>query len=122
MVGIAFQLLLMLDSTVRLAVPRAAVQTIRGDQFVFVRTANGFRKRSVKLGSSDDASFEVLSGLEPGETVAVANTFVIKAGPKHEVLGTNSIGEPCRTSIAIADGKLFIRGDKHLFCVGNNAR
>jgi len=47
------------------------------------------------------------------------DTFVIKAGPKHEVLATNSIGEPCRTSIAIADGKLFIRGDKHLFCIGN---
>lgn len=46
-------------------------------------------------------------------------TFVIKAGPKHEVLGTNSVGEPVRTSIAIADGKLFIRGDKHLFCIGN---
>ncbi len=46
------------------------------------------------------------------------DTFVIKAGPKHEVLGTNSLGEPCRTSIAIADGKLFIRGEKHLFCIG----
>ncbi len=46
------------------------------------------------------------------------DTFVIKAGPKHEVLGTNSIGEPCRTSIAIADGKLFIRGEKHLYCIG----
>jgi len=46
------------------------------------------------------------------------DTFVIKAGPQHEVLGTNSIGEPCRTSIAIADGKLFIRGEKHLFCIG----
>ena len=45
-------------------------------------------------------------------------TFVIKAGPKHEVLGQNSIGEPCRTSIAIANGKLFIRGEKHLFCIG----
>jgi outer membrane protein assembly factor BamB len=50
------------------------------------------------------------------------DTFVIKAGPKHEVLGTNSLGEPCRTSIAIADGKLFIRGDKHLFCIGAGAK
>jgi outer membrane protein assembly factor BamB len=48
-------------------------------------------------------------------------TFVIKAGPKHKVLGTNSIGEPCRTSMAIADGKLFIRGEKHLFCISNKA-
>ncbi len=46
------------------------------------------------------------------------DTFVIKAGPKHEVLGTNSLGEPCRTSIAIAAGKLFIRGEKNLFCIG----
>jgi outer membrane protein assembly factor BamB len=49
------------------------------------------------------------------------DTFVIKAGPKHEVLGTNSLGEPCRTSIAIADSKLFIRGEKHLYCIGNKA-
>jgi len=47
------------------------------------------------------------------------DTFVIKAGPKHEVLGTNSIGEPSRTSIAIADGKLFLRGEKNLFCITN---
>jgi hypothetical protein len=47
------------------------------------------------------------------------DTFVIKAGPKHEVLGTNSIGEPSRTSIAIADGKLFLRGEKNLFCISN---
>ncbi len=50
------------------------------------------------------------------------DTFVIKAGPKHEVLATNSLGEPCRTSIAIADSKLFIRGEKHLFCIGTNAK
>jgi len=45
-------------------------------------------------------------------------TFVIKAGQTHEVLGTNTIGEPSHTSISIADGKLFIRGENHLFCIG----
>ncbi len=50
------------------------------------------------------------------------DTFVIKAGPKHEVLATNSLGEPCRTSIAIADSKLFIRGEKHLFCISNSPK
>jgi outer membrane protein assembly factor BamB len=49
------------------------------------------------------------------------DTFVIKAGPKHEVIGTNNIGEPSRTSIAIADGRLFIRGEKHLFCIGGKS-
>lgn len=47
------------------------------------------------------------------------DTFVIKAGPTHEVLHTNSLGEVVLSSIAIADGKLFIRGDKHLYCIGN---
>ena len=46
-------------------------------------------------------------------------TFVIKAGPKHEVLGTNIIDEPVRTSIAIAGGRLFLRGEKHLYCIGS---
>ncbi len=50
------------------------------------------------------------------------DTFVIKAGPKHEVLATNSLGEPCRTSIAIADGRLFIRGEKHLYCISNSPK
>lgn len=46
-------------------------------------------------------------------------TFVIRAGPKHEVLGTNIIDEPVRTSIAIAGGRLFLRGEKHLYCIGS---
>jgi outer membrane protein assembly factor BamB len=47
------------------------------------------------------------------------DTFVIKAGPKHEVLGTNSIGEPVYASLAAADGNLFIRGEKNLYCIGS---
>src|SRR6476620_7446991 len=46
------------------------------------------------------------------------DTFVVKAGPKHEVLGTNSVGEPVYASPAIADGRIFIRGEKNLYCIG----
>jgi outer membrane protein assembly factor BamB len=45
------------------------------------------------------------------------DTFVIKAGPKHEILGTNSVGEPVYASPAVADGKIFIRGEKNMYCV-----
>ncbi|MEK6304566.1 MAG: PQQ-binding-like beta-propeller repeat protein [Acidobacteriota bacterium] len=45
------------------------------------------------------------------------DTFVIKAGPACEVIRTNSLGEPVYASIAIGAGKLFIRGDKHLYCI-----
>jgi outer membrane protein assembly factor BamB len=46
------------------------------------------------------------------------DTFIIKAGPTHEILGTNSLGEPVYASPAIADGKIFIRGEKNLYCIG----
>ncbi|HEV7396888.1 MAG TPA: PQQ-binding-like beta-propeller repeat protein [Pyrinomonadaceae bacterium] len=46
------------------------------------------------------------------------DTFVLKAGPKHEVLGTNSLGESVYASPAIADGRIFIRGEHTLFAIG----
>jgi outer membrane protein assembly factor BamB len=47
------------------------------------------------------------------------DTFVIKAGPKHEVLGTNSVGEPVYASPAVADGNILIRGERNLYCIGS---
>jgi outer membrane protein assembly factor BamB len=46
------------------------------------------------------------------------DTFVVKAGPKHEILATNSVGEPVYASLGIAGGNIFIRGEKHLYCIG----
>lgn len=47
------------------------------------------------------------------------DTFILKAGPKHEVLNTNSLGEPVYASPAIADKRIFIRGEKNLYAIGN---
>ena len=64
---------------INLALPRAALQTIGGEQVVFVRTAEGFEKREVVPGKADDHVVEVVFGLDPGEVVAVNNSFVLKA-------------------------------------------
>ncbi len=45
------------------------------------------------------------------------DTFVLRAGPKHEVIRTNSVGEPVYASPAISDGQIFIRGEKNLYCI-----
>ncbi len=45
------------------------------------------------------------------------DTFVIKAGPAHEILKTNSIGEPVYASLALAGGSIYIRGESHLYAV-----
>ncbi|MEO5897128.1 MAG: PQQ-binding-like beta-propeller repeat protein [Vicinamibacterales bacterium] len=55
------------------------------------------------------------------QTSEEGDTFVIKAGPKHEVLRTNSIGEPVWASLAFARDTIFIRGEKHLFAIRNAA-
>jgi membrane fusion protein, heavy metal efflux system len=62
-----------------LTVPASAIQTVGKDKVVFVRTAEGFEKRGVTLGQGDDRISEVLAGVRAGETIAVTNTFALKA-------------------------------------------
>lgn len=62
-----------------LAVPRTAIQTVEDKPTVFVRTGEGFAARHVVLGPSNGSEVSVLSGLAPGDSVAVANSYVLKA-------------------------------------------
>jgi outer membrane protein assembly factor BamB len=50
------------------------------------------------------------------------NTFVIKAGPKFELVAKNALAEECYASPAIAQGQLFIRTLHHLYCIGGTSR
>jgi outer membrane protein assembly factor BamB len=49
-----------------------------------------------------------------------ATTFVLAAKPKYELLATNHLADTSRTnaSPAVDNGRLLIRTDKHLYCVG----
>ena len=46
------------------------------------------------------------------------DTFMLKAGPKHEIVRTNTVDEPVYSSAALANGRVYIRGEKHLFAIG----
>jgi outer membrane protein assembly factor BamB len=46
------------------------------------------------------------------------DTFMLRAGPTHEIVRTNSVDEPVLSSPAIANGRIYIRGEKHLFAIG----
>jgi len=50
------------------------------------------------------------------------DTFVVKAGPTHEIVRTNTVGEPVYASLALAGGTIYIRGEKHLFAIRDSAR
>ena len=62
-----------------IVIPKAALQTIKGERVVFVRNERGFEARQVATGLEDDRSVEIVSGLFAGEAIAVSNTFVLKA-------------------------------------------
>jgi hypothetical protein len=42
---------------------------------------------------------------------------VVKAGPTPEVLAVNDLGDAGPASPAVADGALFLKGRRWLFCV-----
>jgi outer membrane protein assembly factor BamB len=42
---------------------------------------------------------------------------VIKPGPRFEYIAKNDIGEKMNASPAISNGKIYLRGYKHLFCI-----
>lgn len=46
------------------------------------------------------------------------DTTVIEAGPQFKVLAKNPLSEPTQASMAVAGGRLFIRTEKNLYCVG----
>jgi hypothetical protein len=46
-------------------------------------------------------------------------TAVVRPGPKLDVLHKNPLGEYTYASPAISDGQILIRGEKHLFAIGN---
>lgn len=43
---------------------------------------------------------------------------VVKPGPKLDVVAENPLGEYCYASPAVSQGQLFLRGERHLWCIG----
>lgn len=64
---------------VGVAVPRDAIQTINGQKSVFVAQDGGFKARAVTTGREDSQNIEIVSGLKPGDSIAIKNTFALKA-------------------------------------------
>lgn len=61
------------------SVSEEAVQTVEGQDVVFVHVAKGFRVQPVRIGARSGGRIAILSGLKGDETVAGKNAFLIKA-------------------------------------------
>ena len=79
--------------------------------------ATGERLWQERLGTHFSTSAVTAGGL----VYLIADdgrTKVIRPSPKLETLADNPLGEPCYSSPAFAHNRLYIRGEKHLFCIG----
>ena len=47
---------------------------------------------------------------------------MVKPGDKFAVVASNAIGENTYASPALSDGQIFLRSDKHLWCIGDRKR
>jgi hypothetical protein len=57
----------------------------------------------------------------PGGRIYFASagrSYVIQAGPRLDVLADNDLGDAGPASPAAADGRLFLKGQRYLYCVG----
>jgi HlyD family secretion protein len=80
-----------------LAVPRGAVATEGGHRYVYVVKANELgvgksrlEKREIKVGIADATSYEVMSGLQEGEMVALPGDTDLHDGMAVQVVNTNA--------------------------------
>jgi outer membrane protein assembly factor BamB len=51
-------------------------------------------------------------------TNEAGTTSVVATGPKFALPARNVLAETCLASPAISAGRLFIRTEKHLYCIG----
>ena len=79
-VNVAFGALGVAEKTIAL-VPKAAVQTIANQQFVFVATdsSNEFLVRPVRVGTEANGFYPVIEGLNVGERVVTEGSFLLRA-------------------------------------------
>ena len=49
---------------------------------------------------------------------SAGKTFVLKSGPKYEVVATNDLNDGSSASAAVANGKIYLKGRANLWCVG----
>jgi outer membrane protein assembly factor BamB len=78
-----------------------------------------YQERLSKTGSAHSASPVAADGkiYVPSED---GDVFVVKAGPKFELLGTNPVGEVLMATPAITPGMMVIRGQSHVFGIAES--
>lgn len=77
--------------------------------------------KKIWLERLQEATFSASPVLIDGKIYAPSEqgeVFVFEAGSSFKLLAQNSLGEVIRSTPAVADSRMYIRGQNHLFCIG----
>jgi predicted deacylase len=84
---------------------------------VCLRADTGERVWRGRLGAKVQAS-PVAAGDKVYFATVNGVVTVLRAGEQLKVLARNELGEGVVASPALAGSRIFLRGEKHLFCIG----
>lgn len=99
--------------------PYLLVADDRGTANCYDTTA-GERLWQVRLGSHYSASL-LTAGGRVFFTADDGVTKIVEPGKTLQVVAENKLGEQSFASPAVSNGRLFIRGEKHLFCIAGES-
>lgn len=101
---------------------------VRGEHFYFVNDYGFAGCYEVRTGKrvwferlADTGGFHSSPLLIDGKIYAASaagDVYVVAAEPKFQVLARNALGELIRATPAVAGGRLYLRGERHLYCIG----
>jgi outer membrane protein assembly factor BamB len=91
---------------------RGVITTLNAKTGAVVYEGGRIPKPATFMSSPVAFGDHVLLTSEDGET------FFVKAGATHEITRTNSVDEPVYSTLALANGRIYIRGERHLFAIG----
>jgi outer membrane protein assembly factor BamB len=112
----------------RKSFPYVPSPVARGEHFYFVNDAGfagcfhartGKRVWFERLADNFTASPLVIDGKIYAASTA-GDVYVFAAEPSFQLLARNALGETIRATPAVANGRLYIRGENHLYCVGKS--
>jgi outer membrane protein assembly factor BamB len=110
--------------------PYVASPLAHGDHFYFVNDAGFAGCYEARTGKRiwqeriSEAGFHSSPLLIDGKVYAVSSAgdvFVFPAATTFRLLARNEMGETIRATPAVAAGRLYLRGDKHLYCIARTS-
>ena len=101
----------------------------RGDKLYFVNDKGFAGCYTMKEGKQiwykrlPEATFTSSPVMIDGKIMAASeegDVYVLAAEPTFRLIAKNTLGERVRATPAVANNRLYIRGQHHLFCIGKN--